>query len=73
MFRLTIPSDDFRNTADTTRLTKAVLVGVTSGATAFTIDNPAGDTINFVSGMELLPIQTRVAVAGSGITIVYLY
>ena len=69
------PTDDFVNTVDTARLTNAVYVAVTASGVAFTAtNNRTGAAVNFVTGGQWYPIQTRAALGGAaGCTIVYAY
>lgn len=69
------PSDDFTNTVDTSRITKAVYIAVTASGTAFTLtNNKTGSAVNFVTGGQWYPCRTRAAVGGAtGCTIVYAY
>lgn len=65
--------DDFRSTIDTTRPTKAVIIGADTLTVAPIKNEVTGDTINIPIGADWMPIRTQTAITVSGYTVVYCY
>ncbi len=68
------PTDDFTNTIDTTRITKAVYICDDADGTAFTVTNNAsGASVNFRTKGQWHPIRIKTAISIASHTIVYAY
>lgn len=67
------PSDDFRETVDTTRFTQGVCIGLTADGT-MEVQNeiaPAAVTVPITGTYH--PLATKTAISVAGYTVVYCY